>query len=95
MKTMKRKDFKTVVRCFSYWKIDKRKGDYKLPSGCRLSHYLEDLVFDLLKKHNLAIRSDGNVGTILNGKIFVAFGDDQVIPDQERAVSKLVCEMIY
>lgn len=36
---MLRKDFIKIIRLRSFWKVDKRKGDYRLPSGDRLSSY--------------------------------------------------------
>ena len=30
---MKREDFKKIIKLRSFWKIDKRKGNYKLPNG--------------------------------------------------------------
>ena len=41
---MKREDFKKIIKLRSFWKIDKRKGNYKLPGGDNLSVYVTDLV---------------------------------------------------
>lgn len=92
---MKRNDFKQVVKIFSFWKIDKRKGNYTLPNGAKLSEYLQNLVSEILERNNLAIRSDGSVGEILNGIIFKPFGDETTTPEQqEKAVHALIFEML-
>ena len=94
---MKRTDFKQVVKIFSFWRIDKRKGNYKLPSGAKLSDYLENLAAELLERNNLAIRADGSVRELINGKIFKPFGNDETTTpeQQEKAVHGLIMEMLY
>lgn len=94
---MKRDDFKQVVKIFSFWKIDKRKGNYRLPSGAKLSEYLEGLALDLLTRNNLAIRADGSVGEMVDGRIFKPFGNDETTTpeQQEKAVHALIMEMLY
>ena len=58
---MKRNELKTVIKDVSNWKIDKRRGNYKLPSGRLLSDYLEEIGEDFLKAFNRAISIDGDV----------------------------------
>ena len=53
---MKREDFKKVIKLRSFWKIDRRKGNYKLPNGKMLSDYITSLVESQMKLDNLAIR---------------------------------------
>lgn len=93
---MKRNDFKQVVKIFSIFQIDKRKGNYTLPNGAKLSEYLQNLVSEILERNNLAIRSDGSVGEILNGKIFKPFGDDETTTpeQQEKRCTALIIEML-
>lgn len=52
---MKREDFKKIIKLRSFWKIDKRKGDYKLPSGDKLSKYIRKLVISQMQLDNLLI----------------------------------------
>ena len=92
---MKRNDFKKVVKAFSFWKIDKRKGNYKLPNGNLLSDYLSDLVSELLANNHLAFRSNGDLGEIINNKIFVEFADDEEIGNQDKYIKEFVDELIY
>ena len=37
---MERADFKKVIKIMSGWRIDKRKGNYRLPNGEKLSGYV-------------------------------------------------------
>lgn len=91
---MKRNDFKKVVKCFSYWKIDKRKGNYKLPSGQRLKDYLLYLCAEILEKHNKAIGSDGNIYDVVNNKVFIPFKGDEELHDQWQRIKDLINEML-
>lgn len=93
---MKQDEFKQIVKIFSFWKIDKRRGNYKLSKGIYLSDYLEQLVMELLERNNLAIRADGTVGDIISGEIFRAFGDNESIirGQQEKRVHALIMEML-
>ena len=58
---MKREDFKKIIKFRSCWKIDRRKGNYKLPNGKRLSDYITSLVESQMKLDNLGIRANGNL----------------------------------
>ena len=90
---MKRANFKTVVKAFSCWTIDKRRGNYSLPAGT-LREYLIGLVEDLLDRNGLAIRTNGDIGEVLDGKIFIPFGTDEEIVEQSKRIATLVSEMI-
>lgn len=94
---MKRDDFKKIIKIFSFWRIDKRKGDYRLPNGKYLSDYLKKLAAKLLEQNQLAIRADGNIGEIVGEKIFIPFGEDEdILPEQqEKAIKNLIKEMFY
>lgn len=58
---MKRTDFIQIIRLRSCWKIDKRKGNYELPNGERLSRYVTELVESQMKLDNLLIRDNGDL----------------------------------
>ena len=58
---MTRKELQTIIKARSLWKIDRRKGDYKLPNGKRLSNYVYNLVESQLALDNLGILTDGNI----------------------------------
>lgn len=58
---MKREDFKKIIKIRSFYKIDRRKGDYKLPSGDKLSVYVRKLVDQQLALDKLFIRENGNL----------------------------------
>ena len=58
---MKRTDFMQIIKLRSLWKVDKRRGDYKLPNGDRLSKYIMDLVESQMRLDNLGIRENGNL----------------------------------
>ena len=58
---MKREDFKKIIKLRSFWKIDKRKGNYKLPNGEMLSDYVRSLVESQMKVDALGIRNNGDL----------------------------------
>lgn len=58
---MKREDFKKIIKLRSIWKVDKRKGNYRLPSGEKLSDYLFRLVDEQMSLDSLWIAKDGNL----------------------------------
>ena len=58
---MKRENFKQIIKLRSYWKIDKRRGNYMLPTGKWLSEYVRDLVISQLRVDNLGIRKNGEL----------------------------------
>lgn len=101
---MTRTEFKQVVKAFSFWKIDKRKGNYALPAyyegqkNATLRHYLAELVTDLLDRNRLAFKRNGNLGEtgVIDGKIFVPFGEDEVLneEEQEQRINAFVRELI-
>lgn len=55
---MKRENFKKIIKLRSCWKIDKRKGNYELPSGKHLLDYILDLVESQMKLDGLGIRAN-------------------------------------
>lgn len=64
---MKREDFKKIIKIRSFWKIDRRKGNYKLPNGERLSDYVIGLVESQMKLDHLGIQEDGNLTFVAGG----------------------------
>ena len=95
---MKREDFIKIIQLRSCWKIDKRKGNYKLPSGDRLDSYVYYLVHTQLTLDSLGISKNGNIYTISNDKknLFIPFDDDEETNrwEQYERVNKLVFEII-
>ena len=94
---MTRTEFKTIIKIFSAWRIDKRKGNYSLPGGGCLSHYLRRLTAELCERNHIAIKTNGDIGETLNGRIFVPFGDDEFLneQEQEQRIRAIVDELIY
>jgi hypothetical protein len=97
---MKREEFKQVVKAFSFWRIDKRKGNYRLPSGARLSFYLEELTSDLCNNNKIAFAKNGNLykKIIFDGKdiISIPFAEDENFnnAEQEKRIKSFVCELL-
>lgn len=58
---MKREKFKKIIKLRSSWKIDKRLGDYKLPSGERISKYVRELIESQMSIDSLLIRENGDL----------------------------------
>ena len=106
---MKRENFKKIIKLRSCWKIDKRKGNYKLPSGDRLSDYLLDLVESQMKIDDLGIRTNGDLCFVSGGDWNVEaseFDDYVLMPDfesnevcshdeMEQRISYLIRELLY
>lgn len=97
---MKRTDFIKIIRLRSCWKIDKRRGNYDLPNGKRLSTYIKHLVKTQMEIDTLLIRENGD---LCNG--FEMFDDYTLMPpfednekcsidEMERRINKLVYEIV-
>lgn len=95
---MKRTEFKIVIKALSDWKIDKRRGDYNLPSGRRLSDYLEDVGETFLKAFDKAISIDGDIYNFnpQTGTVFRPFLDDEKTcqDEQRKRLKAVVFEML-
>ena len=72
---MKRADFIKIIKLRSYWKIDRRKGNYVLPNGKRLSNYIEHLVRSQMEIDSLKITSNGDLAVSTGGKWNSEIGD--------------------
>lgn len=105
---MKREDFIKIIKLRSFWKIDRRKGNYKLPSGEKLDSYIRQLVESQLSVDGLGIAANGNLYTISGGtwneeaKYFndyvlsVPFSENEICSydDYNRRLSALISEII-
>lgn len=105
---MKRTDFMKIIKLRSVWKVDRRKGNYKLQNGERLSRYITDLVKSQMKIDNLGIRADGNLCFCTGGDwneetndfddytLMPAFEDNETCThdEMERRIKNLVSEII-
>ena len=105
---MKREDFKKIIKLRSCWKIDKRKGNYKLPNGNNLSVYVTDLVESQMKLDNLGIRANGDLCMVSGGGWNVdtkEFDDYTLMPefqnnevcsfdDMEKRIKSIVREIV-
>lgn len=94
---MTRENFGKIIKILSFWKIDKRKKNYRLPDGSKLSAYLIDLVTRFLKKNELAFTKNGNLFDVVGNKIFIPFGDDEPFNEdkQNHRIKMFVDWLIY
>lgn len=106
---MKREDFKKIIKLRSIWKIDKRKGNYELPNGEKLSTYVRNLVESQMKLDDLQIRENGNLCFGSGGKWNTEtkqFDDYTLMPpfenneicsydEMEKRITKIVNELLY
>ena len=106
---MKREDFKKIIKLRSMWKIDKRKGNYKLPSGKYLSDYVTRLVESQMKIDNLGIGKDGDLCFMSGGewnKEAKKFNDYTLMPlykdneicshtEMEKRINDLIRELLF
>ena len=95
---MKRNELKTVIKAVSDWKIDKRKGNYRLPSGRLLSEYLEEIGEDFLKAFNKAISINGDIYDYYpqTDIIFRPFSDNEKTcqDEQRKRLKAAIFEML-
>lgn len=106
---MKRENFKKIIKLRSVWKIDKRKGNYKLPNGKFLSDYVQDLVESQMGLDHLGICSNGDLCLVSGGEwnaetkdfddytLMPAFQPNEVCSrdDMENRIKSLVHELLY
>lgn len=101
---MKREDFKKIIKLKSFWKIDRRKGSYKLPNGEQLFDYVESLIYKEIKNDKIAIRANGSLSDYEGGewskqeKKFLDFnfiGKDEscTYSEQEKRIKYLTREI--
>ena len=97
---MKRENFKAIIKNRSFWKIDKRRGNYELLNGEKLYSYVERLVDSQMKLDNLAIGKDGNLYfaeiSLEVVHIMPDFHEDEYITwdEHEKRIENLIWEMI-
>ena len=105
---MEREDFKKIIKLRSFWKIDKRKGNYKLPNGERLSNYVAELVESQMKIDKLGIRANGNLCFASGGcwnvetkefdnyTLMPAFQENEVCSydEMEKRIQSIVIEIV-
>ena len=105
---MKREDFKKIIKLRSFWKIDRRKGNYKLPNGERLSGYITKLVESQMQLDGLGIRANGDLCMASGGSwntetkafddytLMPAFQDNEICSydDMEKRIKFIVYEII-
>lgn len=93
---MTRKELATIIKARSIWKIDRRRGDYKLPNGERLSEYVYDLVESQLALDNLGILANGNMAFLNNKILMPAFkpNEETTEIEQEERIKNFVDELI-
>lgn len=106
---MKRNDMAVIVKARSVWKIDKRRGNYTLPSGTHLIGYVEDLIRSQLKLDSLGIAADGNIYTMIgnfswnkdegdfyDATIMVPYGDNETVSysEHEDRITRLAMDIV-
>lgn len=105
---MKRIVFIKIIKLRSIWKIDKRRRDFDLPNGNKLSTYIKHLVETQMEIDSLLIRENGDLCNCVGGNwnketkmfddytLLPAFEDNETcsIDEMERRVNKLVYEII-
>lgn len=97
---MKREDFKKIIKLRSFWKIDRRKGNYKLPDGSWLSEYVGKLIEQQMDLDGIRIAADGNLKLATynhpNWIIMPPFEENEICSFEEecKRANELVREMI-
>lgn len=95
---MKRKELKMIIKAVSDWKIDKRKGNYRLSNGLFLSDYLEEVGENFLKAFRKAISIDGDVYDYIQqtSTIYRPFLDNEKTceDEQRKRLQSVIFEML-
>lgn len=106
---MKREDFIKIIKLRSAWKIDKRKGNYTLANGEKLSKHIRTLVESQMQLDHILIASDGNLYFGLDEVVWSnethCFNDFTIMPpfkeneicsydEQEKRISLLIGEIV-
>lgn len=102
---MKRQDFIKIIKIRSFWKIDRRKGNYCLPNGEKLSSYVRKLVEGQMQLDKVAITEEGDIRPCAAGtwdKDLKAFSDyrffgsasDCSYDEMQKRVNALVSEIV-
>lgn len=105
---MKRTDFMQIIKLRSCWRIDKRKGNYELPNGERLSSYITNLVESQMQLDSLGIRENGDLCFCQGGNwnndtkdfddytLMPAFENNETCTydDMEKRIKRLVSEIV-
>ena len=94
---MRRENLKKIIKARSFWRIDKRKGNYKLPNGERLYYYVRDLVYTQLELDNLGIRENGDICSMTSDYVLRPFFQEHEQTsqeEQEERIHKLINEML-
>ena len=106
---MERENFKKIIKLRSFWKIDRRKGNYKLPNGEYLADYVRRLVESQMKLDNLGIASNGDFYFATGGKwntetkefddytIMPPFEDNEICSydDMKYRINALIHEIVH
>lgn len=104
---MKRKDFITIIKLRSFWAIDRKRGNYTLPSGERLFSYIDDLVRGQMDLDRICITASGDLESrAMSGldeaglpiyTALIPFGKNEVISfdESERRIKKIINEIIH
>lgn len=83
---MTRENFKKIIRLRSEWEIDEKKGDYRLPNGKPLSHYITHLVETQMEIDHLGILKNGDLCFMDGGEWNLElkrFDEYRLLPDFE------------
>ena len=106
---MKRSDFIAIIKHRSDWKVDRRRGDYFLPNGNKLSDYIRRLVESQMEVDNLAITSTGDLQWITSPpywdsvyhqftdyEIMIPFHENEIcsFDRQESRITNLINEIV-
>ena len=58
---MTRNEFVKIIKLRSFWKTSKKRGNYRLPDGSLLSHYIDELVRGQLMLDAIAPTASGDL----------------------------------
>ena len=82
---MKRSDFITIIKCRSEWKIDRRRGNYRLPNGTRLGDYIDRIMDSQMSIDCLGIAKDGNLYESTDDyRLMIPFANDEATTPEEQ-----------
>ena len=103
---MTRKNFIKIIKIRSFWRINKRMGNYSLPNGEKLASYINRLITEQMELDGLGIGEDGEMFHCWKkpADIFWTYepmtndGNNNIsvsYDEMEKRINRMVAEIVY
>lgn len=103
---MTRKNFIKIIKIRSFWKINKRMGNYSLPNGEKLASYINRLITEQMELDGLGIGEDGEMfrcwkkpaDSFWTYEPMTNGGNNDIsvsYDEMEKRINRMVAEIVY